>query len=112
MCPFLSKYDCSFMPSHLEILVVGFSRFSVLWLRKPIVPCPALRAAGELPGEKGDGAGERQPDERGPEEQTEAGEPAAGAQVRAGWLWAAQMSPLVPSLSRSEPLGLDSRPDG
>ena len=37
---------------------------------------------GELPGKKGDRAGERQPDQRGPEEQAEAGEYTAGAQVR------------------------------
>jgi hypothetical protein len=87
---------------------VGFSRFSVPCLQKPVVPCPTLHAAGELPGKKGNRTGERQPDERGPEEQAEAREHAAGAQV---WGTVAPGSAeWVPSLSGSEPLGLDSRP--
>lgn len=66
-----------------------------------LFPAPPSVLAGELPGEEGNRAGERQPDERGPEEQAEAGEHAAGAQV------GARLSPV----SQTVPLGLDSRPD-
>lgn len=73
------------MHSLLEIPILSSSRFLVLWLRKPFLPhltSTHLHTAGEFSGKKGNRAGERQPDQWGPEEQAETGEHAAGAQVR------------------------------